>query len=205
MSDTPTSKPQQQQQPEPPPAIIPIASPSGMLIGSNVVNTPRSASSSRLSPRQSPRQSPRPIKSPAVSISSLRRQNSATSMKSLTRFPVVPKLDSSGGTSATTTVTGIAPASSSTPSATTESTHSSTFKENVETERNLQTDPIEDALKIQGVLPIPMDSKSCPLFCCFYAEFDNIVGPKICFQSPPNFMEKDISTPTEHIHRLLEE
>jgi len=204
MSDTPTSKPQQQQS-EPPPAIIPIASPSGMLIANNVVNTPRTSSS----PRQSPRQSPRPIKSPAVSISSIRRQNSATSMKSLTRFPAVPKLDSSGGTTTTATGTTTAASSStaaaaSTPYATTGSTYSTTFK-SVETEKNLQTDPIEHALKIQGVLPTPMDSTACPLFCCFYAEFDNIVGPKICFQSPPNFMEKDISTPTEHIHRLLEE
>ena len=45
---------------------------------------------------------------------------------------------------------------------------------------------------------------SCPLLCVFYAEFDNIVGPKICFQSPPKFMDCDIGITPDEIDALLE-
>ena len=33
-------------------------------------------------------------------------------------------------------------------------------------------------------LPKPRRTSRCPLFCVFYAEFDNVVGPRVCFQSP---------------------
>lgn len=54
-------------------------------------------------------------------------------------------------------------------------------------------------------LPKPRDPAKCPLFCCFYAEFDNKVGPTICFQSPRHFMDQDIKVPTSRIHEILQE
>lgn len=52
-------------------------------------------------------------------------------------------------------------------------------------------------------LPAPLPPKNCPLFCCFYAEFDNIVGPKVVHQSPPNFMDQPMDISFEQIHSLL--
>jgi hypothetical protein len=46
----------------------------------------------------------------------------------------------------------------------------------------------------QPPLPVPKQPSKCPLFCCFYAEFDIKVGPMICFQSPRNFMDQEISS-----------
>ncbi len=43
----------------------------------------------------------------------------------------------------------------------------------------------------------------CQLFCTFYAEFDDIVGPQVCFQSPRQFMDHDIAISTEEIEELL--
>ena len=54
-------------------------------------------------------------------------------------------------------------------------------------------------------LPTPLDVTECPLFCCFYAEFDIKVGPKVCFQSPRGFMEQDMDLPIEKIHKILGE
>jgi hypothetical protein len=44
----------------------------------------------------------------------------------------------------------------------------------------------------------------CSLLCCFYAEFDNTVGSKICYQYPYNFMEQDINTTCTQFEILLE-
>lgn len=52
-------------------------------------------------------------------------------------------------------------------------------------------------------LPTPKQPSKCPLFCCFYAEFDIKVGPVIKFQSPKDFMNNDISISTEKIHGIL--
>ena len=52
-------------------------------------------------------------------------------------------------------------------------------------------------------LPAPKQPSKCPLFCCFYAEFDIKVGPRICFQSPRNFMDQDINISTDRIHEIL--
>jgi hypothetical protein len=51
----------------------------------------------------------------------------------------------------------------------------------------------------------PKHPSQCSLFCCFYAEFDIKVGPKICYQSPPNFMEQDIRSSTSQYELLLSE
>jgi hypothetical protein len=50
----------------------------------------------------------------------------------------------------------------------------------------------------------PLPPESCPLFCCFYAEFDNIVGPQVVHQSPPNFMNQSMDITFEQIHALLQ-
>lgn len=53
------------------------------------------------------------------------------------------------------------------------------------------------------LLPIPLNPSKCPLLACFYAEFDNVVGPKVCFQSPENFMDRDICTTSDQMHQHL--
>lgn len=52
-------------------------------------------------------------------------------------------------------------------------------------------------------LPRPRHPSKCPLFCCFYAEFDNKVGPKVCFETPRGFMEQEIDLPVERVHDIL--
>lgn len=47
------------------------------------------------------------------------------------------------------------------------------------------------------------DISRCNLFCAFYCEFDNIVGPKVSFQAPRYFMDRDIAMTTEEIEYLL--
>lgn len=64
--------------------------------------------------------------------------------------------------------------------------------------------PVDQVLaQDQPFLPSPMEPSKCPLFCCFYAEFDNVVGPKVCFQCPRHFMDQDIGIPTERVHKIL--
>lgn len=53
------------------------------------------------------------------------------------------------------------------------------------------------------LLPTPKPPSQCPLLCCFYAEFDNKVGPKICYQSPEGFMEQDISLSAKELENGL--
>jgi len=52
-------------------------------------------------------------------------------------------------------------------------------------------------------IPKMKESSQCQLFCAFYAEFDNIVGPKVCFQSPRHFLDHDIAISTEEAEQLL--
>ncbi|KAL7572116.1 hypothetical protein ACA910_001753 [Epithemia clementina (nom. ined.)] len=54
-------------------------------------------------------------------------------------------------------------------------------------------------------LPKPRESAKCPVFCCFYAEFDNQIGPTIVFQSPKNFMDLDIGVPMNRVHKILDQ
>ena len=54
-------------------------------------------------------------------------------------------------------------------------------------------------------LPTPKQPSKCPLFCCFYAEFDNKLGPKIRYQTPRNFMDQDIQLHPRQIHKILQE
>ena len=51
----------------------------------------------------------------------------------------------------------------------------------------------------------PKTPDKCPVFCCFYAEFDVKTGPVVRYQSPKNFMDRDINTNTTEIHAILEE
>ena len=51
---------------------------------------------------------------------------------------------------------------------------------------------------------LPKSPDKCPVFCCFYAEFDIKTGPVVRYQSPKNFMDRDIHTTTVEIHEILE-
>lgn len=54
------------------------------------------------------------------------------------------------------------------------------------------------------VIPIVTKAPSkCPLFCCFYSEFDIKKGPVVSFQSPKGFMDQDINMSTERIEEFL--
>ena len=66
--------------------------------------------------------------------------------------------------------------------------------------------PILQSLRqmpLDKVLPKPRRPSRCPLFCAFYSEFDNVVGPQLCFQSPANFMQSPITADVGDIHKLL--
>lgn len=49
----------------------------------------------------------------------------------------------------------------------------------------------------------PKSPDKCPVFCCFYAEFDIKTGPVVRYQSPENFMAREINTSTAEIHGIL--
>jgi hypothetical protein len=67
-----------------------------------------------------------------------------------------------------------------------------------------KTGPLDQILGLGSPpLPSPKQPAKCPLFCCFYAEFDIKVGPMICFQSPENFMDQDINISVDKIHEIL--
>jgi len=53
--------------------------------------------------------------------------------------------------------------------------------------------------------PSPQAPSRCPLFSCFYAEFDDKVGPKVSFQSPPNFLSQNIHVSVTQIEATLQE
>ena len=55
----------------------------------------------------------------------------------------------------------------------------------------------------QPKVPRMKDPSRCNIFCAFYAEFDNIVGPKVTYQSPQYFMDHDIATTTKEVEELL--
>jgi hypothetical protein len=75
---------------------------------------------------------------------------------------------------------------------------------NATAEKQCEGHPFETLLKMKSPpLPAPKPPSKCPLFCCFYAEFDIKVGPIISFQSPKNFMDHDINISTENIHDVL--
>lgn len=50
----------------------------------------------------------------------------------------------------------------------------------------------------------PPQPSKCSLFCCFYAEFDNIIGPKVSHQSPRGFMNQPIDLSFDQIHAILQ-
>jgi len=50
----------------------------------------------------------------------------------------------------------------------------------------------------------PKEPDKCPVFAVFYAEFDIKKGPVVRYQSPKNFLDRDINTTTAEIHEILE-
>lgn len=75
-----------------------------------------------------------------------------------------------------------------------------TFSSNVESNPKYETTPFPRPLP---PLP-PKPPAECPLLCCFYAVFDNSLGPKIAHQSPKGFMDQSISVSMEDVHAKLE-
>lgn len=69
---------------------------------------------------------------------------------------------------------------------------------------NKNNNNMKHVLRGQLPLPTPLDAAECPLFCCFYAEFDIKVGPKVCFQSPKGFMDQDMDISIDKIHKILQ-
>lgn len=69
----------------------------------------------------------------------------------------------------------------------------------------LEIDPDPTNISHRTNLPTPLPSSKCNLFCVFYAEFDIVVGPKVCFQSPTGFMDADVDAGLDDIHNSLDE
>jgi hypothetical protein len=92
---------------------------------------------------------------------------------------------------------------SSTPTTTSGTTTTTTADT---TSTNSSNNKKKNTVFLLDHLPLPSPPRppqKCPLYCCFYAVFDNKVGPKMACQSPKNFMHHDINISTEQIHDLL--
>ena len=82
-------------------------------------------------------------------------------------------------------------------------------KDDMEPTPDIELDPDPPILQSLRQMPLnkmlskPRRPSKCPLFCAFYSEFDNVVGPKLCFQSPAHFMQSPITADVEEIHNLL--
>jgi len=57
----------------------------------------------------------------------------------------------------------------------------------------IPVDVVQNSSNRKQLLPRPAPPSKCPLLCVFYAEFDIVVGPKVCFSSPSKFMNLDVS------------
>lgn len=62
--------------------------------------------------------------------------------------------------------------------------------------------PIELLSRLEP-LPEPLHPSNCPLLCVFYGEFDNTVGPTVCFQSPEGFMSHDVDISSQEMEHIL--
>lgn len=78
--------------------------------------------------------------------------------------------------------------------------------ESINSQRSFAKSPTQKVPLVkmeQMKAPRIKDPSVCNLFCAFYAEFDNIVGPKVSFQSPKHFMDHDIAISTAEMEDLL--
>jgi hypothetical protein len=63
---------------------------------------------------------------------------------------------------------------------------------------------IAELVDLESPLQIaPKAPTKCPIFCCFYAEFDIKRGPVVRYQSPVNFMDQGIGITESEIHDIL--
>lgn len=62
---------------------------------------------------------------------------------------------------------------------------------------------IDELMESPLVQLAPKHPSKCPIFCCFYAEFDIKRGPVVRYQSPEHFMDQNIDITTPEIHELL--
>ena len=100
---------------------------------------------------------------------------------------------------ATSTPSSPRPSNNSHPS----SCHRRRGRDDDECDVALRPDPTN--LDHRKYLPRPRHPSECPLLCAFYAEFDIIVGPRVCYQSPRGFMQFDVDVGIDDVHNALEE
>jgi hypothetical protein len=65
-------------------------------------------------------------------------------------------------------------------------------------------DDHDDAATV-NISAAPRSPSKCPLFCCFYAEFDLKTGPVVRYQSPAGFMDQEIDISLHQVHEILAE
>jgi hypothetical protein len=70
---------------------------------------------------------------------------------------------------------------------------------------NINTTPKTERTTTTSPAVLSKMKTPLPLLCCFYAEFDNKVGPRVCYQSPKKFMEADIRENMEGFEQKLDE
>ena len=71
--------------------------------------------------------------------------------------------------------------------------------------RDKTTIPVGKGTMAPLPFPKPREPSRCPVFCCFYAEFDNKVGPTVVFQTPKNFMDLEIGVPVTQVHKIIDQ
>ena len=172
------------------------------------------------------------IGSRRVSSNNSKRRSSASSIKllgSIGRVESNSSLSRAGGASATSNHTSATPSqslmqplldddfSSSSPQIGNSNSNTATsvinqrdtkaaMKSNANVKQQIdktETDPLN--LGHRRKLPRPLPPSKCPLLCVFYAEFDNVIGPTVTFQSPNKFMHFDVSVGPEEIYQALKE
>ena len=173
--------------PSPPAAAADVVSTSPTSVGKGIIKRRSSASIKPLGG----------IISRAESNSSLSRAGSASANTS--QLLMQPLLDDPSSSPRTDNFNAT---NSLTNQRNTKSSRSSK-SHNIEQPNTIQTD-LQD-LSHRRKLPRPLSPSKCPLLCVFYAEFDIVIGPTVCFQAPNKFMHFDVNVGFEEVHQALEE
>ncbi|KAL7497733.1 hypothetical protein ACHAWT_009330 [Skeletonema menzelii] len=171
--------------------------------------------------------SPSPPASPVSSNgrgTNIKRRSSASSklLGSISRVESNSSLPRSGGASANTHQTSQSlmqplldddDLASSSPRIDNFNSTNSFINQRYTTSRN-KSNHVEQPNKIQTdlqnlahrrKLPRPFPPSKCPLLCVFYAEFDIVIGPTVCFQAPNKFMHFDVNVGFDEVQQALEE
>ena len=198
----------------PPPSIVPPPprppSPTGSITSTARSTTTTTTNNNNNSPRPSiPTHSRKSYRRPSSTNGNLIRSTSNSS---------ISRLDVDGGTATTCTASTPRPSPNNNNNIDKDNDNYNNDKSNKiyssnsnntttninDNDNTIQPDPINP--KHRQSLPHPLPPSKCPLLCVFYAEFDIVVGPKVCFQSPNKFMHFDIDAISEDdIHNSLRE